>query len=107
MKKSIYLILVLSVVVLAFSNSAMAQKGVQHMTITPVPVVCELSVYDYVPLTKIVISTDDESAVKWANKYLALWYKNLAPKVYQKRIIHPTLTLNLWDTMFWPVRGII
>jgi len=63
----------------------MAQKGVQQMTITPVPVVCELSVYDYVPLTKIVISTDDESAVKWANKHLALWYKNLAPKVYQKR----------------------
>lgn len=85
MKKSNLLTLILSVVALAFSSTALAQKGMLKISVTPAPVECELSVYDYVPLTKVVISTDDESAVKWANKHLALWYKKLAPKVYQQK----------------------
>ena len=85
MKKSTFLTLILFVGALMFSNSAQAQDTAYQMTITPVPVECELSNYAYVPFSKITISTDDESAVKWATKHLALWYKNLAPKVYQKK----------------------
>ncbi len=87
MKKSISTILILTVAAILFSNSAMAQKSALQMTITPAPVECELSMYDYVPFTRITISTDDESAIKWANKHLALWYKKAAPKVSRKSYV--------------------
>ena len=83
MKKSI-LTLILSAVALAFSDFALAQNGVQQISITPVPMECKLSVCDYVPLTQITISTDDKAAIEWANKHLVLWYKKFAPKVSQK-----------------------
>lgn len=84
MKKSTLLSLILFVGILVFSSPISAQNSLLKILITPAPVECELSIYDYVPFTKITISTDDELAVKWANKHLALWYKKLAPKVYQK-----------------------
>ncbi len=85
MKKPTFLTLIISVVAVAFSITTSAQTSTLRMTITPVPVQCELSTTKYVPLTKITISTDDESAIKWANKYLALWYDKFAPEVLQEK----------------------
>jgi hypothetical protein len=85
MKKLFSQLLVFSVITILFSSSALAQSNAIPMTITPVPVECELSMYDYIPLSRITISTNDDSAIKWANKHLALWYKKFAPKVIQKR----------------------
>jgi len=76
---------IFTIIALCLTTPAVAQKGVIKMDIIPTPVECELSVEDYVPFDKITISTDDESAIKWAERHLTLWYNKFAPKVYQKR----------------------
>ena len=68
-------------------TAALAQKKIVKMSITPAPVQCEMSVTDYVPLTKITISTDDESAIKWANEHLVLWYEKFAPEVLRTKYV--------------------
>ena len=85
MKKPTFLTLILSVIALTFSTTASAQKDITKMTITPAPVQCEVSATDYVPLTKITISTGDKSAIEWANRHLAVWYDKFAPEVVQEK----------------------
>ncbi|MBR4995751.1 MAG: family 20 glycosylhydrolase [Alistipes sp.] len=87
----------------------MAADGVIPPTIYPQPAECIISSTDYVPLTNIVIASQDNSAIKWAEKHLKEWYGKYAPKVtksataqttslgeegYSLQIDHSGVTIN-------------
>ena len=83
MKKNALLIAVVAIF-LSVTTTSFAQKvAYTAPSIIPVPVQCELSAFDYAPLAKVTIASDDAEAAKWAKQHFALWYKKLAPKVSQ------------------------
>ena len=65
---------------IAIVDYCSAKSGISP-TIFPQPIECEISATQYLPLSKVIISTPVESAQKWAEKHLKLWYDKFAPEV--------------------------
>ncbi len=68
-------------IVMCWGISSSYAQNVVSPAIFPQPTECEISTTEYVPLSKVILSTSAEDGQHWAEKHLKEWYGKVAPKV--------------------------